>query len=837
AHVSRMGVLSSLELSPREKLEAVRNELWKDDSAKWVFVPEATPMLEPALAPASTATVLAPQQLMGLAWPAFRDLLWPLLPPPLLLWAFVGWLFGSVGWVGATILGFMATTAASAASVVAIVMWAKRHLNRLEATDPARDVPPDPSKIEKIMESEGRCAQGLLASVSKLKPGRFNSLFRRLALRVAFWFIGQANARGVRPGFLGQIADIHFARWFLLPGTDKLLFWSNYDGAWESYVEDFIQLGHEGVSAIWSNTQDFPRTQDLFIGGASDGDRLRRWARVQMYAPQFWYSAYPDLTLERIRRNAAIRQGLASARTETEVEDWLSLFGSAPPPRPRGKGLVVAEGTPPPAVPLPPPRLDTREVPTLVFGGRSHMRYATCLVIRMSDRPEQCRDWLRKLEPDVTYGADRHLKWALAVALSTAGFDKLGLPRTDLDTFPAVFRNGMTARPRSIALGDVDKDAPENWCWGNEDKPADALLSVYAESNDLLNDTIKDITNAAEASGQKVAVTIALQNLPPKHEPMREPFGFVDGISQPLLRDTPRGRSARNAIHVAELGEFVLGYPDNSGYYPSTPTVAAGLDPHHFLAEFVPELPAQRPVFGTGGSDGRRDLGCNGTYLVIRQLEQDVVGFEDWLTRTADKADPLLVAQVPDPKDRRELIAAKLMGRWRSDGSSLTRHPHPPSNRHGRGADNEFLHGEEDSQGLRCPFGAHIRRANPRDSLDPEHPQAALSISNRHRILRVSRPYQENSGTKGTLFMCLNADIERQFEFIQQTYLRAPSFQALEDEVDPVVPSKQNDRQFTVPTRDGPTVLHGLPDFVRVRGGGYFFMPARSTLRFLAERP
>jgi len=156
--------------------------------------------------------------------------------------------------------------------------------------------------------------------------------------------------------------------------------------------------------------------------------------------------------------------------------------------------------------------------------------------------------------------------------------------------------------------------------------------------------------------------------------------------------------------------------------------------------------------------------------------------------------------------------------------------------------DNDFLFGAEDPQGLRCPFGAHIRRANPRESFEPGS-QEQLAITNRHRILRVGRRYQHADDQRpGLFFMCLNADLERQFEFIQQTWLQSPSFHGLMDERDPVVGSRpaggpRPDDGFSLPTREAPVRLKGMPEFVRVLGGGYFFVPGRSLLRYLASGP
>lgn len=790
-----------------EKLEKVRQRLRTDGQHKWVFTPEPTPVLEDAPETGGTAASSI-QGVLPLA-PSFAStLLWPSLLPILPLSDFFARRNRARHRPMPIARGVLAAAAVSLAGIAAAGLWGYRHLRRLEESDPAQDLPPNPDAIGRIMETEGRCAQGLLLSVSTMKPQRF----RRLTLRLAFWSIAAIGRREYRPGFLGPIGVIHFARWFLLPGTDKLFFWSNYDGAWESYVEDFIQLAHEGVTAIWSNTRNFPRTRKLFQDGAQDGDRLRRWARRQMHRPLFWYSAYPSLTLETIRANAAIRQGLATARTEQEAEDWLSNFGSAPRPRPSNG-----------------PLLDKHEIPTLVFGGRGHLRFGECLVITMkANDPAKCQDWLRSLEPLITYGDDHEdpkdkkkpLSRAVVFGLSTTGFGKLGLPKEDLDTFPAIFRHGMTKPWRSRALGDTGENKPTHWDWGYGANSADAVLLAYAATGKELEKACERLSKDAEHNGQKVAFSIKLKELPEKGEPFKEPFGFVDGISQPVIEGTPRACRHPHPMHRVAPGEFILGYPDNTGYRPTTPTIGADLDPGGFLETHT---------------DGRRDLGRNGSYLVVRQLEQKVREFDDWLKNKAKHPATALATEGFDHNAREELIAAKLMGRWR-DGASLVHHREPPREGRHREPDNDFRYGEPDPQGLHCPLGAHIRRANPRDSLRPDSPQA-IEITNRHRIIRVSRRYEphETNGDPGTLFMCLNADIERQFEFIQQTWLLGRSFQALPDEPDAMI-GCGGERTFSVPTRNGTVTLRGLPDFVRVRGGGYFFMPAKQTVRFLAHR-
>jgi len=205
-------------------------------------------------------------------------------------------------------------------------------------------------------------------------------------------------------------------------------------------------------------------------------------------------------------------------------------------------------------------------------------------------------------------------------------------------------------------------------------------------------------------------------------------------------------------------------------------------------------------------------------------------------------------------------IAAKLIGRWRN-GAPIVRAPYSDtiSRRQAEAARdqgapmdanitfaNSFLLGEEDPEGLRCPFGAHIRRANPRDSLNPGSTDQ-VAISNRHRILRIGRKYAPGAALRpdgtasdkpGLAFLCLNADIERQFEFIQQTWINGNVISltcpiSLKGETDPLLGSGESSG-YTVPSHDGLIRLAPPPRFVTVRGGGYFFMPGRSVIEWLA---
>ena len=192
-----------------------------------------------------------------------------------------------------------------------------------------------------------------------------------------------------------------------------------------------------------------------------------------------------------------------------------------------------------------------------------------------------------------------------------------------------------------------------------------------------------------------------LKDLPPNNEQVYEPFGFADGVSQPILRDTPRARSAHNAEHVVDAGEFVLGYPDNSGYLPSTPTVRPERDPHRMLAEMAPPQPGVQPSFTRGGSDGRRDFGRDGTFLVVRHLEQDQRAFHDFAEAEARRlsADASCPFAGMPRDDLQEVLEAKMVGRW-ADGGSLVRHAHPARENAARPT-------------MTSPLAVKIRRGSP----------------------------------------------------------------------------------------------------------------------------
>lgn len=736
----------------------------------------------------------------------------------------------------------------NAATLVGILVGAfAARLHWADITDRPEDLDPNLAKVREIAkrENDPNCEQNHFLSVSPLKPG----WFRKLTLGVALWGIELVVSRAFRPGYIVNMGTIHFARWFRPPGSERLVFLSNYDGSWESYLEDFVTKAYLGQNAAWSNAVGFPRTKWLVQGGAQDGDRFKRWVRRQQQPTQFWFHHFSHLTADQLRNNAVISWELARATTDSQARAWLSYFGSMP------KTDTVIE---------------TPEVQSVVFRGFKRLPYMKFAAIRLPDDRNVCARWLASLvsgtwdphgtgdpEPDerlqVTFG-DRPLigeePSATCVAFTAAGLSHLLKESNDcgfdtLSTFPTAFNLGMSSRRR--ILGDYAASEPSSWRWSDADpdKAVHAAIFFYGKSQEEC-DTLFEL-HRSSLTGAGLAIT-ELNTQPTKKSADHiekgisyEHFGFRDGISQPVIRGTQRFASgAQQPRDIMAPGEFLLGYQSNQGYYPPTPVVARESDTGNRLGS----VPSAGDTRFSAFQDPRpqvRDFGRNGTFLAIRQLEQHVDEFHAYADRCVMAlGDPDQLTGLIGGTVTRDWVEAKMMGRWH-DGVPLIVRPigpvPPPQDDDGslEETDTDLNFGVDDPQGLYCPFGAHIRRTNPRGSLAPGD-DSQLMITNRHRLLRRGRSYQQE-GEKGLLFIGLCADLERQFEFIQQSWLGSTSFAGLTNEPDPIVSVKQpgTSTRFTIPTSAGSLSLPAAESFVTVHGGGYFFLPGRSALMFLAD--
>ena len=338
--------------------------------------------------------------------------------------------------------------------LLAILFWIYSRLRALEASDEPDNTMPDRAVLSATMALENDGDQNHLFGISVMKPG----WLRGLTLRLAYWVIAQLAATQFRPGFLGGIGTIHFARWILLPGTDKLLFLSNYGGSWETIWRTSSPRPARPHRCL-ENTYGFPRTENLFLEGASDGDRFKRWARRQQRPTLFWYSAYPNNTTARIRIGAAIRQGLASASTEDEAADWLSLLGS----RVRSADTVQSP-----------------QVQSLMFGGMGNLADATCLILRLPDNVAKARSWLAAIAPEISFGDQRPSEYARILS-SCSGLQRLGLSQARHWRNSDRLQQGMSDARRPACPGRHSEDSPAHWWWGHgENQPTRRIIYAGA---------------------------------------------------------------------------------------------------------------------------------------------------------------------------------------------------------------------------------------------------------------------------------------------------------------------------------------------------------------------
>jgi Dyp-type peroxidase family len=455
------------------------------------------------------------------------------------------------------------------------------------------------------------------------------------------------------------------------------------------------------------------------------------------------------------------------------------------------------------------PPIDLADVQGVVTYGYRHLPVARIVLLRATDA-DRARAWMASLAAQVTNATINPTETAVNVALTASGLGRVGLPAPALALLSDEFQGGMADQHRARMLGDVGASDPGQWTWGAPGQPGlDLLLLLYARDTATLAGLADRQASACRHQGLSEVRSFDTVDLG-----RQEHFGFRDGISQPAIEGMP---GKRRPDDVVKAGEFLLGYPNEYGRYSERPLLGAGADPHNLL-----------PLDAEGS--GRPDLGRNGTYLVVRQLAQDVPGFWRFCEHATRRPDGGLDAAA------RDWLAAKMVGRWPS-GAPLVLAPavDDPTL-----ADaNDFRYEDTDAAGLRCPMGAHARRANPRDSLDPRPgSDASVAVGKRHRIIRRGRSYGPPNGQaeRGLIFMCVCANISRQFEFIQASWLGSANFDGLYDDADPLVGAHEPDgATFTVPALPVRRRFAGLPRFVTVRGGAYFFLPSLRALRYLAN--
>jgi len=436
--------------------------------------------------------------------------------------------------------------------------------------------------------------------------------------------------------------------------------------------------------------------------------------------------------------------------------------------------------------------LELDDIQSGVLRPRPSPYAATYILLRIDDR-RAGRELLRRLSAVVTSAVApdaARRDTSVSVALTFEGLKALGAPQPSLDSFTWEFRQGMAAR--ATALGDVGESAPERW------EPPFGTSDIHVVLIGVAPDEAR--LEAALAGGRAAIADLAGVTAiwrqdcraPPDH---KEPFGFRDGISHPAIEGS--GIPGDNPYDPPlKAGELVLGYRDETGSLP----------------------PAPQPDV----------LGRNGTYVAFRKLHQRVAEFRRYLRANAS-----------GPEDE-ELLAAKMMGRWRS-GAPLALCPlhDDPALGADTARHNAFMFRADDSTGYKTPPGSHVRRSNPRDA-------DVAGVARLHRMIRRGTAYgpllpegvlDDDGADRGLMFAFVGAHLKRQFEFVQSEWINGGEFLGLGDAKDPVGGSADGAGSYSIPRRPLPRRLHNLARFVVTRGGEYGFMPGLRALRWLAELP
>ncbi len=471
------------------------------------------------------------------------------------------------------------------------------------------------------------------------------------------------------------------------------------------------------------------------------------------------------------------------------------------------------------------------------------------------------RQWLAQVIPRITTSAT----WSdapgglpkplatLNMAINHAGLAALEVPQASLNSFPPEFTMGM--RKRRDIIGDDGPSSPDYWdpVWraSEADQAVHILLTLNAQTPTAMAAQYDAIVQTLAASQGAVAlldghVGPGGQLMPYQEGHLlwedgqpsaKEHFGYTDGIGDPYFegiadprsRVEGRGKQMPNGTwQPLATGEFLLGHIDEAHEYP----------------------PAPQPVL----------FSRNGTYMVYRKLHQNVASFDALLRREGER--------YPGGAD---LLAAKFVGRWRDNGAPLVSAPDAtakaawdaefakasPEQRDAMLSDFDY---DKDMSGARCPMSAHIRRINPRASLEIKagvcpgefaRDKGAFdtpgALANRRRILRRGLPYGNSSerssdtGNHGITIMMLNADIARQFEFVQQQWINyGNDFREGNDKEILLGNHSQEDPTCVVhavdPAGDAPPrFVRNIPRLVETRGGDYFFVPSMTALRLVAR--
>jgi len=522
--------------------------------------------------------------------------------------------------------------------------------------------------------------------------------------------------------------------------------------------------------------------------------------------------------------------------------------------------------------------------------GRFSFPFARYFFLNIRD-PDAGRDFVNRMRCKITtarrWTKEDKPKVTMNIGFTYTGLAKLKLPTKTLQGMPEEFVDGMKAR--AFILGDRSPEATEdelgNWCaswdpiWqnnrrGNEDEDVHIWISMNAQllekgtdtpdpaldqQTDWLRAQCAEVgggvrilaTNGKNGDAEYQAASAVFRDVDGVRIPTpREHFGLTDGIGDPVFKGQHppekephavigRGKwmNAKDGWQPLETGEFILGHPDESQELPPT---------------------AMPPTFMH-----------NGTFMVYRKLHENVATF-DAVVR--DEAKKFAVQMNVDEDEAVETVKAKMVGRW-TDGVPLATAGtfaewQAVRKKEGLDAKNPFEAAEaqqaylkskaasdfryaDDMGGFKCPGGAHLRRVNTRDYLDPlnkpkgKNAGATSQLNKRRRILRRGLPYgptvpkdQTDETEQGVAMMIIGASIFRQFEFVQQQWIQYGLDFNQGNNTCPLLGDHSVHTRHTIPSdpKSGkpPYVMGGLKTFVETRGGDYFFIPSMTALSMIA---
>jgi Dyp-type peroxidase family len=387
---------------------------------------------------------------------------------------------------------------------------------------------------------------------------------------------------------------------------------------------------------------------------------------------------------------------------------------------------------------------------------------------------------------EVLASVDQSKRW-VTVAFTWNGLRALGANESSLATFPEEFKQGMVARAEM--LGDTGENHPDNWVGELASPDLHAIAILFARDGaERGRCQIEHDKLVAQCEGVKVLSALDLEATP-LFDYAHDHFGYRDRLSQPVIEGTGEVPTPGTGAPL-KPGEFILGYPDEDGPPANLPQ---------------PEI-----------------LSRNGSYMAYRRLQEHVGKFRTFLREHGNTP------------EEQELIAAKLMGRWRSGAPLVLA---PDKDDPALGADmqrnNDFNYKQMDPHGYAVPLGSHMRRMNPRDT---------AHNMNRRRMIRRGATYgphlpddaPEDGVERGIAAFVICASLIRQFEFAQNVWANDRNFHGLGNERDPIIGTQDGTLEYKIPKRPIRKKITGLPAFTTVRGGAYFFLPGLKALRYLA---